>query len=791
MYCISRTEQKLTYLYIYMVLDSSIRLKITILQMVLLILALAAAGFMAVSRIEAQTASAMFTYEKDLLLKSEVFLQKLIKNEAALMASKLKSGESDYEAGLNSIADSEGWSFILFPDGELSLDREGQKSTINLGQLKLALNEQHKATEDWYIFENSGLDYCLFSTVIPETDLYYGRVVPKSKFTEQLRANQDHFNERLQELKLTGAFVTLAIVIVVVFVSLFFLNNYIFSRLETLNTKIQKVSEGDLEANLEVGGKDELSHIASSFNNMTSKLKQSSIRIEEEHLLLEKKVIERTESLQKAKEEADEANRAKSQFLANMSHEIRTPMNAILGFTDLLSRRLEDGEVLAYLESISASGNTLLRLIDDILDISKVEAGKMELQFSDLDLGALCESIEIMYGSLARDKGLEFKLELDDNLKHHLRMDELRIRQVITNLLSNAVKFTNEGFVKLKVDITNKSTTNHDITISVEDTGFGIPVDARDKIFTAFEQKPGQKQKIYGGTGLGLSICKKLVELMGGTISLESEEGKGSVFFVRLNDVKSLAFESQQETSVKSQVKKNCFAGIKILVAEDVSLNRELIKCFLAQTGAELIFADDGVEAIEKTRALRPDLILMDIKMPRMDGMQASSIIKNDPNLSRVPIIVVTASAMKDQVEDILDVAESLVTKPIKRDVLVDEIGRLLPANANSVEIVSDNEVPVDTLKKEILRDSLNEDSDFIDLIQNETAELGKQASKTMQLNHIQDFIEALTSINEVYENQEIKTYLSRISSSYSVFDMREVENAINDYEKVVKKLIA
>ena len=254
------------------------------------------------------------------------------------------------------------------------------------------------------------------------------------------------------------------------------------------------------------------------------------------------------EALKLAKEAAEAAAKVKSEFLANMSHEIRTPLNAILGFTELLQRKITDEQHRAFLSTISSSGNSLLRLINDILDLSKIEAGKLELHYEAVNLHVVFNEIKQIFYWQVRDKGLEFHLDIAPDLPESLLLDEIRLRQVLLNLVGNAVKFTERGYIQLSVHkkYTKEDYSWLDLIVSVQDTGIGILEEHREQIFDAFKQRTGQDAAKYGGTGLGLAITKRLVEMMDGEISVESESGKGCTFFIRLKDV---AVVKQTESS--------------------------------------------------------------------------------------------------------------------------------------------------------------------------------------------------------------------------------------------------
>ena len=389
------------------------------------------------------------------------------------------------------------------------------------------------------------------------------------------------------------------------------------------------------------------------------------------------------EALRHAKEEAEKANQAKSIFLANMSHEIRTPMNAVLGFTEILKSLESEPQKAQYLETIHRSGKTLLSLINDILDLSKIEAGKIELQYSPVSVQRLLMEVEMVFGQKADDLGLELQTKVIDPLQYSLLLDETKIRQIVFNLVSNAIKFTNQGSVSITADIIQKDSNSQsrvDLTIAVEDTGIGIAPDQQEKIFKTFEQVAGQKISEFGGTGLGLAICHRITELMNGNLSVTSELGKGSIITLHLPDIEIAATESHLLESTKTfQVESIAFEPATILIVDDIDYNRELLAGFLSPWKFTILFAENGKTALEQTQLHRPDMILMDMKMPVMDGYEATVILKRDTELKKTPIIAITASALIEDEARISQICDGYLRKPISHSDLVDQLIRFLP----------------------------------------------------------------------------------------------------------------
>jgi len=386
---------------------------------------------------------------------------------------------------------------------------------------------------------------------------------------------------------------------------------------------------------------------------------------------LEQRVRERTQALKKARDTAESASKAKSEFLAVMSHEIRTPLNGILGMTKALGQSEVTEEQSSMLEVVEQSGAALLTILNDVLDMSKIEAGEFKLHNTEFTIREISHSSLEMFGHAARSKGLTF--DVQTNIDENMRFigDAARIRQVLNNLLSNAVKFTQKGGIKvfLSEETDNEQTTY--LSVSVMDTGAGIPLLAQKSIFDRFTQVDSSLSREHQGTGLGLAICKELVERMDGEINLKSEPGKGSkfCFFVSVKKAENMQV-SEDSSTEKAGAEKKAKRALRILVAEDNPTNRMVIKAILSHAKAEVTFVEDGQEAVKTWQAQPFDLVLMDIQMPHMNGVEATQAIRQieaSEQKPKTPIVAVTANAMPHQRQEYLAAGmDDHVAKPIE-----------------------------------------------------------------------------------------------------------------------------
>jgi signal transduction histidine kinase/ActR/RegA family two-component response regulator len=394
-------------------------------------------------------------------------------------------------------------------------------------------------------------------------------------------------------------------------------------------------------------------------------------------------LCETLEDLMEARDAANAANIAKSQFLANMSHEIRTPLNGVLAMAEVMDRGDLSNPQRERLTVVRQSGEQLLAVLNDVLDLSKIEAGKLELADLDFDLGRVAQSVRDGFAELAKEQGLAFAVDVTPEADGMWYGDADRLRQIIANLVSNAVKFTHSGSVAVRFE----SADAGGLRLSIADTGIGIPQQKILTLFEKFTQADSSTTRQYGGTGLGLAICRELAQLMGGQISVMSEEGKGSTFIVELPFPRGSSTGVVEIAAPTTDVQQR---SVRVLAAEDNLVNQKVLKAIVEPMDVDLSLVGDGRAAVEAWRAGTFDVILMDIQMPVMDGIAAAKAIRAAERAEgrpRTPILALTANALVHQVEEYLAAGmDGHVAKPIEITKLYDAMSRVLsePADAEA-----------------------------------------------------------------------------------------------------------
>ncbi len=504
--------------------------------------------------------------------------------------------------------------------------------------------------------------------------------------------------------------------------------------------------------------------------------------------LAKKEILEKLklseQSTLEAKDAAEKANALKSEFLANMSHEIRTPMNAILGYAKLLSKKIVDENQKEHIEIIRESGKNLLALINDILDLSKIEAGKMRIENRPLSPRKIIDEIQNIFKLKAKEKGIQFITEVDPNLPEAIVLDEIRLRQVLFNLVGNAIKFTQKGYVKLSALGTSLDRDNNKINLSftVEDTGIGIAEDQVNEIFKSFKQQDGQSSK-FEGTGLGLTITRKLVDMMDGFVTVSSKLGKGSQFTVELFEVATSSPIEEIEEITERSID---FLQAKILLVEDNPHNQALVKYFLEDNNVLLYTANNGKEAIKSLESIIPDVILMDIKMPVMDGYEATKIIKSKPEWAHIPIVPMSAHILPEEKIRMRHVGTTgFIPKPIDDEVLCKELAKFLKHKRRGHKTINKENDLEFNIAPDLEKLSSDRREFLLDNIKNELEELWLENSKLMQIHRWRDFGEKVIKIGSKHESDVLISYGKEFIGSADSFNIKKLKALINLYEKI------
>jgi signal transduction histidine kinase/ActR/RegA family two-component response regulator len=442
-----------------------------------------------------------------------------------------------------------------------------------------------------------------------------------------------------------------------------FLGSITTRRLHRLQSAINQVKNGDTQTQITLTGNDEAAHLASEFNSMLDTLNQR------EHELI------------KAKAAAEAASCAKTEFLANMSHEIRTPMTGVIGNAQLLRFTHLTKEQEKHLACIEFDANNLVSVINDVLDISKIEAGKVELEQAAFSLRTCIRDLLKPLEPRMNAKGVTLCTEISSTVPDSLTGDPLRLKQILRNLVGNAIKFTEKGEIQVRVELLESASDRARLRFSVIDSGIGIKAEVLEEIFSPFSQADTSVTRRFGGTGLGLSICRRLVRLMGGEVTVESVEGKGSTFYVTVPfQINRQPVAPQQELSQTNTVPVWEGTPLHILLVDDSLTNQTMTANLLRHFGHTVTCAENGEEALKQWQKGAFDTILMDIQMPVMDGIEATRIIREHENKNggHTPIIALTAHALNEQKEHLMVSGfDGYVSKPIELTVLNAEMKRV------------------------------------------------------------------------------------------------------------------
>lgn len=490
------------------------------------------------------------------------------------------------------------------------------------------------------------------------------------------------------------------------------------------------------------------------------------------------------QELQEAKIKAEEGSRAKSEFLANMSHEIRTPMNAILGFSEWLYDNVQDEQHKGYLHTILSSGRNLIAIINDILDLSKIESGNMNIQLEPIQSSVVIQEIGQVLKQKIDAKNLAFNVSIDPSVPDYFFMDEIRFYQILFNIISNAVKYTHQGYVHVSAFASR--TVSEDLVnliFNIEDSGIGISEDQQDRIFTAFTQQSGQSNRHYEGTGLGLTIVSGLLKRLNGDIKLKSKAGKGSTFTLTFRDVRIADLVDQSKKENENQELKIA-ESCRVLIVDDVDFNIQVLKRILFSEGMTFLEAKDGSEALDILQTETPDIIFMDIRMPGINGYDTTEILKKQEKNKNTPVVAFTASTTEDEMDRINRIFDSFLQKPVfKKDVMA-VMTKFLPHKYISVDKI------VEAENQEIInQECLENMSEIVKKLETIFLPEWEKIKNDLMIFEIEEFNSKLTDFSVDNSCGTIKKFCSELNQGLQTFDIDLIKIKLSEFPELIAKL--